>query len=166
MQPLSASDRLTEVSVRFPFSPADLVRHLGNSATTCEALFVGHSCGTLLRDTLVEHPCGTLAGHACRTLLSDTLVGLSCGTLLSDTLGSHSRRALFRRGTLAGHSCRTLLRDSLEGQAGRPIRASSPAEQFCNSSPSRSHANPNVTKICTPTPAPPTRTKYCACHEK
>ena len=38
---------------------------------------VGHSCGTLLWDTLV--------GHSCGTLLWDTLVGHSCRTLLWDS---------------------------------------------------------------------------------
>ena len=42
---------------------------------------MGHSCGTLLWDTLVGHCCGT-----CGTLLWDTLVGHSYGTLLWDTL--------------------------------------------------------------------------------
>ena len=36
---------------------------------------MGHSCGTLLWDTLV--------GYSCRTLLWDTLVGHSCGTSVS-----------------------------------------------------------------------------------
>ena len=43
---------------------------------------MGHSCGTLLRDTL--------AGHSCRTLLWDTLVEHPCRTLLLGTLVGHS----------------------------------------------------------------------------
>ena len=50
---------------------------------------MGHSCRTLLWDTV--------AGHSCGTLLRDTLVRHSCGTLLRDTLVGHSCRA---------HSCR------------------------------------------------------------
>ena len=53
---------------------------------------MGHSCETLLWDTLVGH-------------LQDTLVGHSCTELLWDTLWD----------TLVGHSCRTLLRDSPVG---------------------------------------------------
>ena len=51
----------------------------------------GHSCGTLLWDTVAGHSCGTLirdtlVGHSSGTLLRDTLVGHSCGTLLWETL--------------------------------------------------------------------------------
>ena len=72
---------------------------------------VGHSCtcGTLLWDTLVGHSCGTLwdtlVGHSYGTLLWDTLVGYSCRTLLWDTLVGHSCGILLY--TLVGHSCRS-----------------------------------------------------------
>ena len=62
---------------------------------------MGHSCGTLLRDTLVKHSCGTL--------LRDTPVGHSCGTLIRDTPWD----------TLVGHFCRTLLWDTLVGHTLR-----------------------------------------------
>ena len=68
----------------------------------------GHSCGTLLWDTLV--------GHSCRTLLWDTPVGHSCGTLLWHTLVGHSCRKLLWD-TLVGHSCGTLLWDTLVGHS-------------------------------------------------
>ena len=45
---------------------------------------MGHSCRTLLWDTLV--------GHSCGTLLWDTLVGYSCGALLWDTPVAHTLR--------------------------------------------------------------------------
>ena len=47
--------------------------------------FVGHSCRTLLFNTLVGHSCGTLLRRG-RTLLRDTRAGDSCMTLLWDTL--------------------------------------------------------------------------------
>ena len=47
---------------------------------------MGHSCRTLLWDTLWD----TLVGHSCSALLWDTLVGHSCGTLFWDTLVGHS----------------------------------------------------------------------------
>ena len=58
---------------------------------------MGHSCGTLTRDTLVGHSCRTLlwdtpVGHSGGTLLWDTVVGSSCGTLLSDTLSLKNER--------------------------------------------------------------------------
>ena len=82
---------------------------------------MGHSCGTLLWDTLVghlvRHSCGTLLWVTCRTLLWDTLVGHSCGILLSDTLKSHSRLHF-------AHSTRTI---SAEGCARMGQIALSPA---------------------------------------
>ena len=68
---------------------------------------IGHSCGTLLRDTLVRHSCGTrlwgtlvghsygtlYLGHSCRTLLWVTLVGSSCGALFWDTLDTTNHPA-------------------------------------------------------------------------
>ena len=109
---------------------------------------MGHSCGTLLSDTLVGHPCGTLlwdtlVGHSYGTLLWDTLVGHSCGTcgtllwdtlvghswgtLLWDTLVGHSCRTLLCCGTLlwdtlVGHCCRKLLWDTLVGHSERFVR--------------------------------------------
>ena len=90
---------------------------------------MGHSCRTLLWDTLVRHSCrtllwvtcrtllwDTLTRHSCRTLLRDTLVGHSCGTLLWDTLVGHSCRTLLWD-TLVGHSCGTLLWDTLIGHS-------------------------------------------------
>ena len=72
---------------------------------------MGHSCGTLLWDTV--------AGHSCGTLLWDTLV--CCGTLLWDTLAGHSCRDTLVghscRETLVGHFCRTLLRDTHTGHS-------------------------------------------------
>ena len=71
----------------------------------------GHSCRTLLWDTLVR--------HSCRTLLWVTLTGHSSGTLLWGTLVGHSCRKLWwscgtlLRDTLVGHSSRTLLWDTL-----------------------------------------------------
>ena len=65
---------------------------------------MGHSCRTLLWDTLVGNSCGTLlwdtlVGHSCGTLLYETLVGYSCRTLLWDTLVGHSAGTLLQ-GTL------------------------------------------------------------------
>ena len=60
-----------------------------------------HSCGTLLRTSLVGHSCGTLLY---RTLLSDILVGHSCGTLLWDPPVWHSCRTRLWD-THARHSC-------------------------------------------------------------
>ena len=62
------------------------------------------------------HPCGTLVGHSCRTLLRDTLKGHSCGTLLYETLVGYSCRTLLRD-TLVEHSCGTLLWDTLVGHS-------------------------------------------------
>ena len=54
---------------------------------------MGHSCGSLLHDTLVGHFLwDTLKGHSCETLLRDTVAGHSCGTLLWDTLVGQSCR--------------------------------------------------------------------------
>ena len=83
---------------------------------------MGHSCRTLLWDTLVRHSCGTLLWVTCRTLLWDTFVGNSCGTLLWvtcrtllwDTLTRHSYGTLLSD-TLKGHSHRKLLWDTLVG---------------------------------------------------
>ena len=57
-------------------------------------------------------------GHSCRTLLWDTLIGHSCWTLFWETLVKHSCGTLLRD-TLVGHSCRTLLWDTLVGHAAR-----------------------------------------------
>ena len=54
---------------------------------------MGHSCETLLPDTLVGH---------CETLLWDTVAGHSCGALLWDTHTGHSCGTLY-----LGQSCRT-----------------------------------------------------------
>ena len=62
---------------------------------------MGHSCGTLLWDTLVGYSCGT--DSLVRTVLLDTLVGYSCRTLLRDTLVRHSSGTLLRD-TLVGPS--------------------------------------------------------------
>ena len=72
---------------------------------------MGHSCRTLLWDTLVGQSCGTLLwdtliGHSCGTLL--TLVRHSCGRLLWDTLVGHSSRTLLWD-TPVGHTLRTRL---------------------------------------------------------
>ena len=51
-------------------------------------------------------------GHSCRTLFRNTLVGLSCRTLLQDTLVGHSFAALLYGilvGPLVKHLCRTLM---------------------------------------------------------
>ena len=86
---------------------------------------MGHSCRTLLWDTLVGHSYrtllrGTLVGHSCRTLLWDTLVGHSCVTLLWATLVGHSCGTLLWD-TLMGHSCGTLLWDTLVGHSCRKL---------------------------------------------
>ena len=80
---------------------------------------MGHSCQTLLWDTLVGHSCGTLIYG---TLLWDTLVGHSCGTcgtLLWDTLVGHSYGKVLWE-SLVGHSCRTLLWDTPVGHSCGP----------------------------------------------
>ena len=64
-----------------------------------------HSCGTLLRDTLVGHSCGTLlwdalVGHSCRTLLWDTLVGHSSYETSSKRHTSSLQNELFVRDLL------------------------------------------------------------------
>ena len=70
---------------------------------------MGHSCRTLLWDTLVRHSCwitvlGTLARHSCHgTLLRDTLLGHYRETLLWDALVENSGATLLWD-TLAGHS--------------------------------------------------------------
>ena len=90
---------------------------------------VGHSCKTLLWDTLVGH-C-TLVGHSCRKLWRGTLVGHSYGTLLWVPCGAlylgHSCGTLYLGrscgcgtlllDTLVGHSCQTLLWDTLVGHS-------------------------------------------------
>ena len=96
---------------------------------SCRKL-VGHSCGTLLWDTLIGHSCGTLfwdtlVGHSCRKLLWDTLVGHSCGTLCGTPLWvalvGHSCGTLLWD-TLVGHSCGTLFWDTLVGHScGSPV---------------------------------------------
>ena len=54
----------------------------------------GHSCGTLLWDTV--------AGHSCGTLIRDTLVGNSCA------FGLLTLSIVFQL-RIVGHSCGTLL---------------------------------------------------------
>ena len=85
---------------------------------------MGHSCRTLLWDTLV--------GHSCGTLLWDTLIGHSCGTLLTDTFVRHSCGTL-----LAGHSCGTLIRDTLvDSLVGHTLRACKTSVSYETSSKS------------------------------
>ena len=85
---------------------------------------MGHSCRTLLWDTLVGHSCGTLlsdalVGNSCGTLLWDTPVGHSCGILVWDTLAGHSC------GTLVGHSARRACRTRLPPKVTRQVSKTS-----------------------------------------
>ena len=87
---------------------------------------MGHSCGTLLRDTLEGNSCGTVAGHSCGTLIRDTLVGH-----LSGTLG------------LAGHSFGTFLIPQIIPLASDTLRLRQPVSR---SPVARRHANALPTK--------------------
>ena len=83
---------------------------------------MGHSCRTLLWDTLV--------GHSCETLLSDTVAGHSCGTLLWGFQLHRLLRVLklhYKVASARLHFARSTRTISAEGCAGTGQIALSPA---------------------------------------
>ena len=120
---------------------------------------MGHSCGTLLWDTL--------AGDSCASLLRDTLVGNSCGTLLWDTLVGHSCCGTFLLwDALLGHSCGTLLSRRLPATR-RVYTSMFRAPQWHGASqthfppmPLKSAWRCDITDVISPHGPPPTRSKH------
>ena len=105
---------------------------------------MGHSCPTLLWDTLVGHCCGTLfVGHSRRTLLGhsyvtplwDTIVGHSCRILLWDT--SSLRNERFVRDPSKSTKCFAATKSTRRGSpSAAPATKSAPS-----AAPARKSAN-------------------------
>ena len=117
---------------------------------------MGHSYGTLLRDTLVRHSCGTLirdtlVGHSIwDTLVGHTLRGCKTSASYETSSKSHTsslQNERFVRNFLKNShvkACKTSVsyETSCKSQAETPIGAHtsrSPAMQFRDSSPSKQH---------------------------
>ena len=70
---------------------------------------MGHTCRTLLSDTLVVHSCG----HSCRTLLSDTLAGHSCRLKSPKVVAPKVTRQVCKTSILYDHFVRDFFQNSL-----------------------------------------------------
>ena len=92
---------------------------------------MGHSCRTLLWDTLV--------GQSCGTLLWDTVAGHSCGTLIRDTLVGHSTSVSYE--TSSKNHTSSLQNERFVRDFLQKSHVKSPKRAFCTRLSSKSHTS-------------------------